>query len=77
MKKQKKNIRQVCHLERKIEVILMLLLSLNNDFSNLNNLFKKENVFKGKIGIFEIKDKEINHRLNFYKIENNKFIEIF
>tara|TARA_B100000530_G_scaffold176171_1_gene111260 strand:+ start:43 stop:1197 length:1155 start_codon:yes stop_codon:yes gene_type:complete len=56
---------------------LIYYLSLNNDFSNLNNLFKKENVFKGKIGIFEIKDKEINHELNFYMIEDNKFIEIF
>ena len=56
---------------------LIYYLSINNDFSNLENLFKKANVFKGKIGIFDIKNNEINHRLNFYKIENKKIIEIF
>ena len=30
---------------------LIYYLSINNDFSNLENLFKKANVFKGKIGI--------------------------
>ena len=56
---------------------LVYYLSLKNNFSNLENLFKKENSFKGKIGIFDIKNNEINHRLNFYKIENKKLIEIF
>ena len=56
---------------------LIYYLSINNDFSNMENLFKKENIFKGKIGIFDIKNNEINHRLNFYKIENKKLIEIF
>ncbi len=56
---------------------LIYYLSINNDLSNLENLFKKANVFKGKIGIFDIKNNEINHRLNFYKIENKKIIEIF
>ena len=32
---------------------------------------------KGKIGIFDIKENKINHRLNFYKIEDKKLIEIF
>ena len=56
---------------------LIYYLSINNDFSNMENLFKKENIFKGKIGIFDIKNNEINHRLNFYKIENNNFKKIF
>ena len=56
---------------------LVYYLSLKNNLSNLNKLFKKKNSFKGKIGIFEIKNNKINHRLNFYKIENKKLIKIF
>ena len=56
---------------------LIYYLSIKTDFSDVNNLFKKENSFKGKIGIFDVKDNSIHHRLNFYKIENNKFKEIF
>ena len=58
---------------------LIYYLSLENNFltSDIQKLFKKENSFKGKIGVFDIKNNEINHRLNFYKIENKKIIEIF
>jgi ABC-type branched-subunit amino acid transport system substrate-binding protein len=56
---------------------LVYYLSLENNLSNLNRLFKKKNSFKGKIGIFDIKNNKINHRLNFYKIEDKKIIEIF
>ena len=56
---------------------LVYYLSLKTNLSNLNKLFKKKNSFKGKIGIFDIKNNKINHRLNFYKIENKKIIEIF
>jgi len=56
---------------------LVYYLSLKNNLSNLNKLFKKKNSFKGKIGIFDIKNNKINHRLNFYKIEDKKIIEIF
>ena len=58
---------------------LIYYLSLKNDFNSIDiqKLFKKENSFKGKIGIFDVKNNEINHRLNFYKIENEKIIEIF
>ena len=56
---------------------LIYYLSLKSDLSNLNKLFKKQNSFKGKIGIFDIKDNKINHRLNFYKIENKELIKIF
>ena len=34
-------------------------------------------MFKGKIGIFDIKNNKINHILNFYKVENGRFIKIF
>jgi hypothetical protein len=56
---------------------LVYYLSLEADLSKLNKLFRKKNSFKGKIGIFDIKNNKINHRLNFYKIENKKLIEIF
>ena len=51
---------------------LIYYLSLNDDLNDLGRLFKKKNSFKGKIGIFDIKNNKINHRLNFYKIENQK-----
>ena len=56
---------------------LVYYLSLKTNLININKVFKKKNSFKGKIGIFEIKDNKINHKLNFYKIENKKIIEIF
>ena len=56
---------------------LVYYLSLKNNLSNLNKLFKKKNSFKGKIGVFDIKDNKINHRLNFYKVEDKKITEIF
>ena len=56
---------------------LVYYLSLKKDLSDINKLFKKKSSFKGKIGIFDIKDNKINHRLNFYKIEDKKIIEIF
>ncbi len=56
---------------------LVYYLSLKNNLSNLNKLFKKKNSFRGKIGVFDIKNNRINHRLNFYKIEDKKIIEIF
>ncbi len=56
---------------------LVYYLSLNSNAENLNKIFKRKNSFKGKIGIFDIKNNKINHRLNFYKIEDKKLIEIF
>ena len=56
---------------------LVYYLSLKSDLSKMDKLFKKKNSFKGKIGIFDIKDNKINHRLNFYKIEDKKLTEIF
>ena len=56
---------------------LVYYLSLKSNLTDLNKLFKKKNSFKGKIGIFEIKNNKINHILNFYKIEDKELIEIF
>ncbi len=56
---------------------LIYYLSFSNELNNTSILFKKKNSFKGKIGIFDIENNKINHRLNFYKIEDNKLKEIF
>jgi ABC-type branched-subunit amino acid transport system substrate-binding protein len=56
---------------------LIYYLSLKSDISDINKIFNSKNSFKGKIGIFDIKNNKINHRLNFYKIEDQKLIEIF
>ena len=56
---------------------LIYYLSLEEDLSEMNKIFKKKNSFKGKIGIFDILNNKIHHRLNFYKIENKKIKEIF
>ena len=56
---------------------LIYYLSSKTTLSNLDKIFKKKNSFKGKIGIFDIKNNKINHRLNFYKIENKKLTKIF
>ena len=56
---------------------LIYYLSLKTDFTQIDDLFKKENSFKGKIGIFDIKNNKINHRLNFYEIRDGSIREIF
>ena len=56
---------------------LVYYLILQNSWNIDEKIFLKKNKFKGKVGIFEIKDKKINHVLNFYKIENNTIKKIF
>ena len=56
---------------------LIYYMSLKTDLENIDNSFKKKNSFKGKIGIFDIENNKINHRLNFYKVEKGKIKEIF
>tara|TARA_Y200000002_G_C22670203_1_gene659676 strand:- start:839 stop:1993 length:1155 start_codon:yes stop_codon:yes gene_type:complete len=56
---------------------LIYYLSLKSNISEINKAFNAKNSFKGKIGTFDIEDNKINHRLNFYKIENNSLKEIF
>ena len=56
---------------------LIYYLSLKNETLEINKSFKTQNTFKGKMGIFEIKDNKINHQLNFYEITNGKLKEIF
>ncbi len=56
---------------------LIYFLSLNNELTDLNKLFKKKSSFKGKIGVFDIKDNKIYHRLNFYQIDKGELKKIF
>ena len=56
---------------------LVYYLILQNNSIVDEKIFTKKNLFKGKIGIFEIKNNKINHILNFYKVENNEFKKIF
>jgi len=56
---------------------LVYYLILQNNSIVDEKIFTKKTLFKGKVGIFEIKDNKINHILNFYKVENKKFKKIF
>jgi len=56
---------------------LVYYLILQNNSIISDKIFTKKTLFKGKIGIFEIKNNKINHILNFYKVENKKFKKIF
>ena len=56
---------------------LVYYLILQNNSIVDEKIFKKKNLFKGKVGIFEIKNNKINHILNFYKIEDGEFKKIF
>ena len=56
---------------------LIYYLSINDELADLSKLFRKKNSFKGKIGIFDIQNNKINHRLSFYKVENGKIKRIF
>ena len=56
---------------------LVYYLIIQNNFIVNEKVFTKKNLFKGKVGIFEIKNNKINHILNFYKVEDNSFKKIF
>ena len=56
---------------------LIYYLTKNKGSSKTNTLFEDKNSFKGKIGIFDIQNNKIIHRLNFYQIDSGKLKEIF
>ena len=56
---------------------LVYYLTIQNNLIIDKKIFLKKNIFKGKIGIFEVKDNKIYHTLNFYKVEDNNFKKIF
>ena len=52
--------------------------AMNRVFKELDKkMFTKKTLFKGKVGIFEIKNNKINHILNFYKVEDGEFKKVF
>ena len=56
---------------------LVYYLILQNNSIIDQNMFSKKTLFKGKVGIFEIRNNKINHILNFYKVEDEEFKKIF
>ena len=56
---------------------LIYYLIIQNNSSIDEKIFTKKTLFKGKVGIFKIKNNKINHVLNFYKVENNEFKKVF
>jgi len=56
---------------------LVYYLVLQNNSIIDEKIFTKKTLFRGKVGIFEIKNRKINHILNFYKVEDEKFKKIF
>ncbi len=56
---------------------LVYYLALQNNLIINKKMFLKKNMFKGKMGVFEVKDNKINHTLNFYKAEDSNFKKIF
>ena len=56
---------------------LIYYLSLKNEALEISKFFKTQNTFKGKIGVFKIKNNKINHQLNFYEINKGRIKEIF
>ena len=56
---------------------LVYYLILQNNSIIDKKMFTKKTLFKGKVGIFEIKNNKINHILNFYKVEDEKFKKVF
>jgi len=56
---------------------LVYYLILQNNSTIDKKIFTKKTLFKGKVGIFEIKNNKINHILNFYKVEGGEFKKVF
>ena len=56
---------------------LVYYLILQNNSAIDKKMFTKKTLFKGKVGIFEIKNNKINHILNFYKVEDGEFKKVF
>ena len=56
---------------------LVYFLIYSNNFDQDKKIFYEKNKFKGKIGIFEIDKNTITHQLNFYSINDERFIKIF
>ena len=75
-KKYKEYPNQLSFLSFDLVGLVYYLIIQNNSIVD-EKIFTKKTLFKGKVGIFEIKDNKINHILNFYKVENKEFKKIF
>jgi len=75
-KKFKQYPNQLSFLSFDLVGLVYYLILQNNGIVD-KKIFTKKNMFKGKIGIFEIKDNKVNHILNFYKVEDEEFKKIF
>ena len=71
-----KNSNQIAFLSYDLTGLVYFLL-FKNKFNVDNKIFYEKSSFKGKIGVFEIDKNTITHQLNFYSINNEKFIKIF
>ena len=67
---------QLSFLSYDLVGLIYYLILQNHSIIN-QNMFSKKTLFKGKVGIFEIKNNKINHILNFYKIEDENFKKVF
>ncbi len=56
---------------------LVYYLIYENNYKIEKKIFSRKSRFKGKIGVFEIKENKITHELSFYSVRDNKFIKIF
>ena len=56
---------------------LIYYLLFQNSLEIDDKIFNKKNSFKGVSGIFKIKNRKINHELNFYEVNGESFIKIF
>ena len=63
----------LCTYEKHHKQKILLFLSSMRSYADSI----KKNKFKGKIGIFDVKNNKINHRLNFYKVEDKELTKIF
>ena len=67
---------QLSFLSYDLVGLVYYLIFQNNSIID-EKIFSKKTQFKGKIGIFEIKNNKIFHILNFYKKKDIKFKKIF
>jgi len=67
---------QLSFLSYDLVGLVYYLILQNNSIIN-EKMFTKKTLFKGKVGIFEIKNNKINHILNFYKVEDGEFKKVF
>ena len=67
---------QLSFLSYDLVGLVYYLILQNNSIIN-EKMFTKKTLFKGKVGIFEIKNNKINHILNFYKVEDDNFKKVF